>query len=96
MRKNMNNSEKRRQSKINKRNLRIKNRKPNKLIQFIVSDVSTSSYGFDEKTSIPKTSEELCEMNEIKSDEDLYKNIYFLDWTYEGQVIWNEEKENHI
>ena len=34
----MNKSERRRQSKINKRNLRIKNRKPNKLIQFIVSD----------------------------------------------------------
>jgi len=92
----MSKSERRRQSKINKRNLRIKNRKPNKLIQFVSSDVSLSSYGFDEKTSIPKTSEELCEMNEIKSDEDLYKNLYYMNWTYSGQVIFNENKDEYV
>lgn len=85
--------EQRQQKKKERRNKRIKNRKTNKLIQLVQPNAFENlQHTFNEKPSIPKTSEELCEMNEIKSEEDLYKNIYFLDWTYEGQTIWDDEK----
>ena len=89
--------EQRQQRKKENRNQRKKNRKPNKLFQLMSPVVSENlQRRFDGKPSIPKTSKELCEMNEIKSEEDLYKNIYFLDWTYEGQTIWDGEKDESI
>lgn len=86
----LSNIKRRQQMKKENRNQRKKNRKPNKLIQSSISNNHQHRFGV--KPSIPKTSEELREMNEIKSEDDLYKNIYFLDWTYEGQTIWDEGK----
>ena len=89
--------EQRQRRKKERRNKRIKNRKPNKLLQSMSPEnFAHHPYRFDGKPSIPKTSKELCEMNEINSEEDLYKNIYFLDWTYEGQTIWDEGKGESI
>jgi len=86
--------EQRKRMKKERRNKRIKNKKPNKLIQ--MNNPHNFKHRFGVKPSIPKTSEELCEMNEIKSEDDLYKNLYFLDWTYEGQVVWNEDKDEFV
>ena len=71
---------------MSKGNRNRKNKKNIKIKRYV------TSHRCGVKPSIPKTSEELREMNEIKSEEDLYKNIYFLDWTYEGQTIWDDEK----
>ena len=92
----MSKSEKRRQSKINKRNHRKKNRNNIKRDLGVRTRDVTPTHRFGVEPSVPKTSEELREMNEIKSEEDLYKNIYFLDWTYKGQTIWDDEKGEPI
>ncbi len=80
--------------KKERRNRRNKNKKPNKLIQ--MNSPHNFKHRVGVKPSIPKTSEELCEINEIKSEDDLYKNLYFLDWTYEGQVVWNKDKDEFV
>jgi len=56
------------------------------------------NHRFGVEPSIPLTSNELRERNEIKSHEDLgsVENICFLDWRYEGQTIWDEENGESI